>query len=490
MNKNLKIAVLGAGMSGMAMGHSLIKAGFTNFTIYEKADRVGGTWRENNYPGVACDVPSHLYSFSFERNPNWSEAFSPGGEIQQYCEATAEKYGLLPHCAFNRTLTHTSYENGIWRLDFAEGASETADIVVSAMGGLHVPQTPDFKGKNKFKGPSFHTAHWEHDVDLTNKRVAVIGSAASAVQLVPQIIDKVAQLNVYQRTPNWVLPRMNKKYPAWRKWLHRNLPFTSLAIRGLLYLRGELLFFPAFFADSFMQRRLRKQALNHLEDLVADEELRAKLTPDFQIGCKRILMIDGYFEALQRAHAELITDGISEISETGIVTQDGTAHAADVIIYATGFKPFDFLTKFGVTGPGGRDLAESWAGGVTSHRSVAVAGFPNFFMLLGPNSGLGHNSVIVMIEAQVHYITELIKGLAKGGLSYIEPKPEAQKAFTEGLHEGLEGKVWSSGCQSWYQSDTGFNHTLWPHSTMRFIREMNKPDLSEYNHGRNRDAAE
>ncbi|MEE3120297.1 MAG: NAD(P)/FAD-dependent oxidoreductase, partial [Pseudomonadota bacterium] len=197
MNKNLKIAVLGAGMSGMAMGHSLIKAGFTNFTIYEKADRVGGTWRENNYPGVACDVPSHLYSFSFERNPNWSEAFSPGGAIQQYFEATAEKYGLLPHCAFNRTLTHTSYENGIWRLDFAEGASETADIVVSAMGGLHVPQTPDFKGKNKFKGPSFHTAHWDHDIELTNKRVAIIGSAASAVQIVPQIIDSVAHLDVY-----------------------------------------------------------------------------------------------------------------------------------------------------------------------------------------------------------------------------------------------------------------------------------------------------
>ena len=270
------------------------------------------------------------------------------------------KVRALPHCAFNRTLTHTRCENGIWHLDFAEGPSETADIVVSAMGGLHVPQTPEFKGKNKFKGPSFHTAHWNHDIDLTNKRVAIIGSAASAVQVVPQIIDNVAHLDVYQRTPNWVLPRMNKKYPAWRKWLHRNLPFTSLAIRALLYLRGELLFFPAFFADSFMQRKLRKQALDHLEELVPDEDLRAKLTPDFQIGCKRILMIDGYFEALQRTHAELITDGIAEITETGIVTQDGADHDADVIIYATGFKPFDFLTKFGVTGPGGRDLAESW----------------------------------------------------------------------------------------------------------------------------------
>ena len=189
-------------MSGMAMGHALIKAGFTNFTIYEKADRVGGTWRENNYPGVACDVPSHLYSFSFERNPDWSEAFSPGGEIQQYCEETAEKHGLLDYCAFNRTLTHTTYENGVWRLDFADGKSETADIVVSAMGGLHVAQTPDFKGMQKFKGPNFHTAHWDHEVDLTNKRVAIIGSAASAVQVVPQIIDKVAHLDVYQRTPN------------------------------------------------------------------------------------------------------------------------------------------------------------------------------------------------------------------------------------------------------------------------------------------------
>ncbi|HCQ82334.1 MAG: hypothetical protein CBD03_05780 [Rhizobiales bacterium TMED143] len=490
MKSDIKIAVLGAGMSGMAMGQSLNKAGFSNFTIYEKAERVGGTWRENDYPGVACDVPSHLYSFSFERNPNWSEAFSPGGEIQQYCEETAKKYGLLPHCAFNRTVTHASYENGTWRIDFADGQTEFADVVVSAMGGLHVPQTPEFAGKRKFKGPQFHTAHWDHNVDLTNKRVAIVGSAASAVQVIPQIIDKVAHLDVYQRTPNWVLPRMNKKYPGWRKWLHRNVPFTSLFVRGLLYLRSELLLFPAFVAGSFMQRRLRKTALQHLEDNVSDLELRAKLTPDFQVGCKRILMIDGYFEALQRGHAELVTSGISKITDTGIVTEDGDEHPADIIIYATGFKPFDFLTNFSVTGLGGRDLADSWAQGVTSHRSVAVAGFPNFFMLLGPNSGLGHNSVIIMIEAQVNYVTELVKRLAKRGLGFVDPKPDAQEAFTEEVHSGLEGKVWTSGCQSWYQSNTGFNHTLWPYSTMRFIREMKKPDLSEFNHGANRDAAE
>ena len=489
MNKNLKIAVLGAGMSGMAMGHSLIKAGFTNFTIYEKADRVGGTWRENNYPGVACDVPSHLYSFSFERNPDWSEAFSSGSEIQQYCEATAKKYGLLTHCAFNRVLTHARHEDGIWHLDFAEGEPETADVVVSAMGGLHEAQTPEFKGKNKFKGPSFHTAQWDQNIDLTNKRVAIVGSAASAVQIIPEIVDKVAHIDLYQRTPNWVLPRMNKKYPPWRKWLHRKLPISSLVLRGLIYLRFEMLI-RAFSADSFMQRRMQKMAMQHLKDSVADPELRAKLTPDFQLGCKRILFIDGYFEALQRSHAELITDSISEITETGIVTQDSTTHAADVIIYATGFQPFNFLAKFGVTGPGGQDLAETWAEGITSHRSVAISGFPNFFMLLGPNSGLGHNSVIIMIEAQVRYITELIKGLAKKGLGYVEPKPDAQNAFTENIQAGLEGKVWTSGCQSWYQDGVGPNHTLWPHSTVRFIREMKRPDLSEYNHGRNHDAAE
>ena len=436
---------------------------------------MGGTWRENNIR-VACDVPSHLYSFSFERNPNWSEAFSPGGEIQQYCEATAEKYGLCP-CAFNRTLTHTRHENGIWHLDFAEGEPETADVVVSAMGGLHEAQTPEFKGKNKFKGPSFHTAQWDQNIDLTNKRVAIVGSAASAVQIIPEIVDKVAHLDLYQRTPNWVLPRMNKKYPSWRKWLHRKLPLSSLVLRGLIYLRFEMLI-RAFSADSFMQRRMQKMAMQHLKDSVADPELRAKLTPDFQLGCKRILFIDGYFEALQRSHAELITDSISEITETGIVTQDSTTRAADVIIYATGFQPFNFLAKFRVTGPSGQDLAETWAEGITSHRSVAISGFPNFFMLLGPNSGLGHNSVIIMIEAQVRYITELIKGLAKKGLGYVEPKPDAQNAFTENIQAGLEGKVWTSGCQSWYQDGVGPNHTLWPHSTIRFIREMKRPDLS------------
>ena len=488
-----KIIVLGAGMSGLCMGIQLKKAGFADFAIYEKADRVGGTWRDNIYPGVACDVPSHLYSFSFARNPDWSEAYSGGAEIQAYCERVTEQFGLSPHLRYGKEAKQADYKDGRWQIRFADGSQETADVVVSALGGLHHPSIPDFPGQEDFKGAHFHCAQWRADVSLQDKHVAVIGSAASAVQLVPEIARQAKSLTVYQRTANWIFPRENFRYSRFSRWLFRHLPVLTLIKRVLLYLRAEWLFFPAFKEKSRAQKKFRTLALEHMEELVSDPELRRKLTPSYPVGCKRILFIDNYYESLQLPHVTLETDPIARFAPHGIQTASGREHKADVIIYATGFRPFEFLEAFAVNGAGGKSLAAHWKERVESHRTVAVAGFPNFFMLLGPNSGLGHNSVIVMIEAQVRYIVGCLKAMRQNGLRWLAPKREEEQAFNQAVRQGFRGSVWAGSCQSWYKKANGANHTLWPWSTFRYRREMAKPNLSEYQSDRNaplREAAE
>ena len=488
-----KIAILGAGMSGLCMAIQLKKAQFSHFAIYEKADNVGGTWRDNVYPGVACDVPSHLYSFSFARNPDWSEAFSGGAEIQAYCERVTEQYGLAPHLQYGKEAKEATYDNGQWHIRFADGSQEVADAVVSALGGLHHPSIPEFEGRDSFKGASFHSAQWRKDVPLEGKRIAIVGSAASAVQIVPEIAPLAKSLTIYQRTPNWIFPRENFHYSRVSRWLFRRFPFLTLVKRFLLYLRAEVLIFPAFKENSRAQERFRKLAMEHMEELVPDEALRRKLTPAYPVGCKRILFIDRYYEALQLPQVTLETDPIARITPQGIQTQNGQEQEADVIIYATGFKPFEFLDAFVVRGAGGKSLAQQWKDRVETHRTVAVAGFPNFFMLLGPNSGLGHNSVIIMIEAQVRYIVGCLKAIRAQGLRWLAPKREEEKAFNRNLREGFRGSVWAGSCMSWYKKADGENSTLWPWSTIRYRREMAAPKLSEYESDRNedlRDAAE
>lgn len=488
-----KIAILGAGMSGLCMGIQLKKAGFAHFALYEKADRVGGTWRDNIYPGVACDVPSHLYSFSFARNPDWSEAYSGGAEIQAYCERVTEEFGLAPYIQYGKQAIEANYRNGQWHIGFADGSRETADVLVSALGGLHHPSIPDFPGRDSFRGESFHSAQWRSDVSLKGKRIGVIGSAASAVQIVPEIAPDARALTVYQRTANWIFPRENFRYSRLSRWLFRRLPVLTLMKRVLLYLRAEVLLFPAFQEKSRAQEKFRKLALEHMEELVPNEALRRKLTPAYPVGCKRILFIDNYYESLQLPQVTLETDPIARITPEGIETQSGRKQALDVIVYATGFKPFDFLEAFSVRGAGGKNLAQHWKERVESHRTVAVAGFPNFYMLLGPNSGLGHNSVIVMIEAQVRYIVGCLQAMRASGLRWLVPKPEEEKAFNRSVRAGFRGSVWAGSCQSWYKKSNGENHTLWPWSTIRYRREMAKPNLNEYQSDRNqswREAAE
>jgi cation diffusion facilitator CzcD-associated flavoprotein CzcO len=482
-NKAPRIAILGAGFSGMGMAIRLREEGFDNFTIYEKAEEVGGTWRENRYPGVACDVPSHLYSFSFDPNPEWTRRYSSGGEILDYMKRCAEKYDLYRSIEFGREVTAIRHDGAEWQIAFKDGSTTIADFVVSGLGGLHKPNIPDFEGREKFSGPVFHTAEWRDDIDFTGKRVALIGSAASAIQIVPEIVDKIAHLDVYQRTPNWIIPREDYGYPKWLRSVFSAAPWLARAYRGFYFSIMEWRF-PAFHkGDNRIKRLTRRRFLQHLERSVADPDLRARLTPDYPIGCKRILISDDYFDAMQKPNVDLVTEGIASFTDKGIQTNDGEEHEADIVILATGFKPFDILDTIEVTGPAGASLRDTWKTGIAAHRTVMAPGFPNFFLLLGPNSALGHNSVILMIEAQVNYVIQLIRqasGDGQGKSALVEPSCEAASAFEMKIQADLQGRVWAAACGAWYVDENGRNYTLYPHSVRHYLREMRAPELQEY----------
>lgn len=473
------IAIIGAGLSGLCMAIRLKDAGFDNLNIFEKAERVGGTWRDNTYPGVACDVPSHLYSYSFAPKPDWSKVFSPGDEIQEYIEGLTQDFNLADHIHFGKEMKSACWEKGKWQLFFADGTTYAADFLVNAMGGLHVPSYPDIPGKDTFGGTSFHTASWDHAHDLTGKRVAVIGTAASAIQLIPEIVDKVAHLDVYQRTPNWIVPRPFMAYSdKWKKRFSR-FPWLEKLHRLQIYLTFEMRF-PLFRRNRFLAKQASKMFSKHLEAQVKDPDLRARLTPKYPIGCKRILASDTYFPALQKQHVNLITDAIDRVTPKGIVTKNGTERAVDTIIYATGFKPWDQMEGITIKGKDGLDMKDHLANGIRAHRTVTMPHFPNLFLLLGPNSGLGHNSVILMIEAQVKYIMDAIGKTLGRGARVIEVKRKAADSFDQTLQQDLKGTVWAGHCKSWYQGEDGRIYTLWPWSTLRYRREMKRIDENEY----------
>ncbi|MEQ8177762.1 MAG: NAD(P)/FAD-dependent oxidoreductase [Amphiplicatus sp.] len=475
-----RVAILGAGFSGMGMAIALKRRGLDNFAIYEKADEVGGTWRENIYPGVACDVPSHLYSFSYEPNPDWSKRFSPGGEIWDYMKKVARKHDLYSKTMFGKKVVRIRHDGAKWTIDFADGAKAEADIVVSGLGGLHEPNSPHFEGQEAFDGPVFHTARWRDDVDLKGKRVAMIGSAASAVQVVPEIAPVVARLDIFQRTANWIMPRPSYAYPDWVKGLFRAVPPLARLYRGFYFSMMEWRHKAFEGGDNYVKRFVTKTFMKHMDEQVKDPALRARLTPTYPVGCKRILISDRYLPAVQRDNVDIVSEPIERFEKGGVRTKDGRLHEADVIILATGFKPFNLLDSIEVVGPAGVTLAETWKGGVAAHRTVAVPGFPNFFMLLGPNSGLGHNSVILIIEAQVNYVMRLIEEMRAKGAASIEPTPEAAAAYDSRLQHDLKDMVWAGGCQSWYLDATGRNYTLYPHTVRAFIREMRGPKMTEY----------
>jgi cation diffusion facilitator CzcD-associated flavoprotein CzcO len=466
---DLDVAIIGAGFSGLCMAIQLKKAGYESFAIFEKASDLGGTWRDNRYPGCACDVPSHLYSFSFEQNPDWSRSFSPQAEIWRYMKDCAGKHGIVSHMRFNAAVASAAYDESaqLWRLRLKDGETVTARAVVSGIGALHLPAFPKIRGLETFAGRAFHSSEWDERYDLTGKRVAVIGTGASAIQIVPNIAGKVQQLYLFQRTPSWILPRMDRAFSDKTKSRFRRFPRLQRALRNFIYLALESRAW-GFIARPGMLKAGEKMARDYIARAIPDPALRQKLTPDYAIGCKRILISDDFYPALTRPNVELVTDAIREVTRQGIVTEDGTLRALDAIVHATGFRASELLSEMPVTGRGGRQLSDDWKEGAQAYYGIAVAGYPNFFMLLGPNTGLGHNSVIFMIEAQVRYIVDCLGWLLRGGAGEIDVREDVQRDFNATLRAKMDRTVWKSGCKSWYLNENGSNSVIWPGFTVAY----------------------
>ena len=474
--------IIGTGFSGLGMGIALQKRG-VDFLMLEKADDVGGTWRDNSYPGCACDIPSHLYSFSFEPKADWKHLFSFQDEIWDYLKGVTDKYGLRRYIVFNSLVDRAHWDDAEsrWHVFTADGREYVAQFLISGAGALHIPSIPDFVGRDEFGGAAFHSAQWDHGVELAGKRVAVVGTGAIAIQIVPEIVDEVASLQLYQRTPPWVMPRTNEGIPRALRRALDNVPGLRPAFRAGMYWAQE--------AIAYGMTK-RPGALKILEALgkwnirrnVRDRHLRAKLTPSYRIGCKRILNSSNYYQAVANPKTELVTDSIARFTRDGIVTADGSERKVDVIVYATGFHVTDSFTYVQIKGLHGEDLVDRWKReGVAAHRGITITDMPNLFFLLGPNTGLGHNSVVFMIESQIRYVAGAIVAVDKAGAQALAPTRAAQDRFNDELQRRLAGSVWNTGgCASWYLDEHGKNRVLWGGYTWQYWLATRKPDLNEY----------
>jgi len=477
------VLIIGTGFSGLGMSIRLMQAGLTNFTVLEQAAEVGGTWRDNHYPGVACDVPSHLYSFSFEQNPRWSRLFAPQREILEYLKHCADKYGVRPHIEFNTEVVKAVFDEraGQWQVTARSGKVYRARVLISGGGGLSKPSFPDIPGRERFRGKTFHTARWDHGYPLEGKRVAVIGTGASAIQVVPGIVDRVGQLTLFQRTPAWVLPKPNFKIDEKSQQRFARHPWLQRMLRNGIYMLMESRALGFTGMSDRMLANTEVQARKFLAQQVKDPVLRAKLTPNYRVGCKRMLISNSYYAALQKPHASLVTSGIREITESGIITQDGEHHEVDAIVFATGFQAAEAVAPFEVRGRDGLDLDAAWREGAEAYKGTAVAGFPNLFLLVGPNTGLGHNSMVYMIESQHQYVLDCLQQMRAHGTDTVEVKPSAQRAYNQKLVERLSKTVWATGgCVSWYRNKAGKNTTLWPGFTFEYRLRTRKFDAHNY----------
>ena len=477
----LEAVIVGAGFSGLCAGIKLREAGIHAFVILEKNDGVGGTWRDNTYPGAACDIPSHLYSFSFEPNPSWSRAYGGQAEILAYLEHCATKYGLRPHLRLGTHVTGATFDEGAgtWTVRTQSGETYVARSLVLGNGALHLPAIPEIPGAQTFAGTTFHSARWNHQHDLRGKKVCVIGTGASTIQFVPQIAPQVEKLHVFQRTPAWIVPKSDRPIGGREQWMLEHVPGAHWLRRTGLYWLFESRVLGFAFAPKVNQLAERL-VLKHLAAQVPDRALRARLTPAYRMGCKRVLISNDYYPALCRDNVDLVTDGIAAIEPNGVRTQDGVLHEADTIIYGTGFKVVEYLTSMKIVGRGGRELGDVWrTESVRNYLGISVSGFPNLMLLMGPNTGLGHNSMIFMIEAQAHYIVDAIRAMRAGDVAALEVRPEVEQAFRAELQHKLEGTVWTSGCNSWYMAPGG-DVLLWPGFTFDYWLRTRAVRLADY----------
>jgi cation diffusion facilitator CzcD-associated flavoprotein CzcO len=476
---HVRVAIIGSGFAGLGVAIKLKQEGVDSFLIFERADEVGGTWRANHYPGCCCDVPSHVYSYSFELNAQWERGFAPQPEILSYLKRCVEKYRLSPHLRLGHEVTAAAWDEAdrLWRIDTA-GGSFTADILVGAAGALSEPKDPDLPGLERFKGTTFHSGRWNHDHDLAGERVAVIGTGASAIQFVPAIQPKVGRLHLFQRTAPWVIPRMDHKITPVEHALLR-IPYTPALVRAALYWLLELRV--VGFRHPRVMKAADRMARRHLRRQVSDPELQRKLLPGYIMGCKRVLVSDDYYPSLTHDNIEVVTDRISEVREHSIVTQDGTEREIDTIVYGTGFAVTRPPIAERIRGRDGRSLAEHWGTSMRAYKGTTVAGFPNYVMMTGPNTGLGHNSMVFMIESQLAYIMGALRVLRERGARTFEVRPERVDSYNEYLDGLMDGTVWTAGrCHSWYLDDTGRNTTLWPSFSWTYRRQTRRFDEQAY----------
>ena len=475
-----QVAIVGSGFGGLATAQYLKQAGLDDFLILERANDVGGVWRDNRYPGCACDVQSHLYSFSFAPNPDWSRAFSPQGEILSYLRRCVQELGLMPHVRLNHEVLQATWDEAgaTWCLQTSQGEVR-AQHLVGAFGSLSDPLMPKLHGLDAFKGDVFHSANWPKSFNPKGKRVAVVGTGASALQFIPAIQPDVAQMHVFQRTPPWVLPRHDEPISLFARSLFRKLPWLQKLARARIYVHREAL--ALGFLNPWLMARAQTKALKHMHAAVKDPALRKKLTPDYTLGCKRILISNTYYPALSQANVEVATEGIKQVLPDGVVGQDGVFRPVDAIIYGTGFQtknlPFAHLIHDGK----GRTLASAWQGSPQAYLGTTVHGFPNLYLLHGPNIGLGHTSVVYMLEAQARHIVGVIKLAQANGYDAVEPTASAQRRFLARIEKMMRGTVWvSGGCESWYLDETGRNSSIWPGFTFSYAQAANKVAEKDY----------
>ncbi|MDX6681015.1 MAG: hypothetical protein QOG94_1054 [Solirubrobacteraceae bacterium] len=477
---SVRIAIVGAGFAGIGMAIRLREAGIEDFVVLERADDVGGTWQANTYPGCQCDVPSHLYSFSFEPNPSWTRTYSRQPEIWAYLRRCSERHGIGPHLRLGHELTGATWDEDArrWLVDTSRG-SFAAQLLIDATGPLSHPAVPPIRGLRRFEGKLFHSARWDHDHDLTGERVAVIGTGASAIQLVPEIAPQVARMHVFQRTAPWILPHPDRPTTRFERQLYRRLPLAQRLVRSAVYWTRES-FVVGFAKKPSMARPVERIARLHLRRQVRDRELRRRLEPDFRLGCKRVLISNDFYPALTQPHVELVSERIVAVEGREIVLADGTRREVDTIILGTGFHVTDPPTARLVRGRGGVTLAQAAGASPQAYLGTAMAGFPNVFKIIGPNTGLGHSSMVFMIESQLEYVMDAIRTMDERGAETVEVRPEAVEAFNAELQEMLQGTVWSSGCASWYLDASGRNTTLWPDFTFRFRERTRHFDAGSY----------
>ena len=495
MNKSAdgsrRIAIIGSGFAGLCLAIQLKKRGVDSFTIFEKAGRIGGTWRDNTYPGACCDVPAFSYCFSFEQKTDWSRKWAPQSEILEYMESCARKYDLARHIRFNTEIAGARWDadESVWRLKTAAGEEIVADVLVSGVGQLNRPSIPKIEGLENFKGVSFHSARWRHDVDLSGRNVAVIGNAASAIQFIPVIAPKVRRLSIFQRSANWMVERGDRAYTEAEKERFTRHRILALAYRWLIYFQHEINW-PIFRRVKFFVERTQKMCEQYRRTTLKDPALQESQLPDYPFGGKRMLISDDYFPALNRENVEVVLGGIERVTENAIVTKDGRTVPADVIVLATGFQSTSFLAPMAINGVGGRSLNDEWHGAARAYLGITVAGFPNLFLMYGPNTNLGHNSIIFMIECQTNYILGCLEQMDSRGLASIELSRDVMESFDTRVQRELQRTVWAATGKSWYKTDDGRITNNWSGSTIRYWWEARHADLSLYHQKARARAAE